>query len=485
MIKIGLESCDSVEGLVVYGSYGRGELDYYSDIDSVIYTNFNGDGREGIESIKETLSNSIEKTGEGIQLDFERHNTWVIYTKQHFIKMEVRFENVEKAKDDIIFIVESRIESPEKSIVIDKNGRIAAIFRACWIQLNDKKRIQEQFLDNLTGFLYYYDGFQVQFARGDVYRAYMNYTLAFYKIASLIAIVEGEYQNLYQPWFLINKIIKNPNLQKLLYSVSSTIEPLEMFSKSRIMESVLYEILAISKINWEIKYNQNEIQEFFQKIREKYPPFYNFRDISLIPNQFLRGIKIREGLIFRSASLSRFDPNILLQFLEGKQIHHIIDLRPQSEIEYLMREKNRIYSTEIIQQYVINIPIDSEINSHISQNFYENLYYAILKNNTKQIEEIFLNYFADAENDRLIIHCEGGKDRTGVIIALLLDILGVPREYILEDYCTSYSDTDRKNLDFFFDILDKEYGGSQYYLEFYCDISEAIIKAIKHQLVIS
>ncbi len=37
----------------------------------------------------------------------------------------------------------------------------------------------------------------------------------------------------------------------------------------------------------------------------------------------------------------------------------------------------------------------------------------------------------------MIYHCAGGKDRTGVISALLLSIAGVPEEVIAEDYALS------------------------------------------------
>ena len=37
----------------------------------------------------------------------------------------------------------------------------------------------------------------------------------------------------------------------------------------------------------------------------------------------------------------------------------------------------------------------------------------------------------------MLIHCTAGKDRTGVVIALFLELLGVPREVIDEDYCKS------------------------------------------------
>jgi protein-tyrosine phosphatase len=36
-----------------------------------------------------------------------------------------------------------------------------------------------------------------------------------------------------------------------------------------------------------------------------------------------------------------------------------------------------------------------------------------------------------------LFHCQGGRDRTGITAAMLLEILGVPRQTILEDYVLS------------------------------------------------
>jgi protein-tyrosine phosphatase len=41
---------------------------------------------------------------------------------------------------------------------------------------------------------------------------------------------------------------------------------------------------------------------------------------------------------------------------------------------------------------------------------------------------------ARASDRPVLVHCAGGKDRTGLVIALILSLLDVPRETILEDY---------------------------------------------------
>jgi hypothetical protein len=41
---------------------------------------------------------------------------------------------------------------------------------------------------------------------------------------------------------------------------------------------------------------------------------------------------------------------------------------------------------------------------------------------------------ADAPEGAVLIHCHGGRDRTGMIVAMLLQLVGVERDAILDDY---------------------------------------------------
>ena len=46
----------------------------------------------------------------------------------------------------------------------------------------------------------------------------------------------------------------------------------------------------------------------------------------------------------------------------------------------------------------------------------------------------------------LYVHCRAGKDHTGVVIATFLEILGVPHNYIVEEYLLSEGDVDRSRI---------------------------------------
>jgi protein-tyrosine phosphatase len=50
-----------------------------------------------------------------------------------------------------------------------------------------------------------------------------------------------------------------------------------------------------------------------------------------------------------------------------------------------------------------------------------------------------LRAIADAPDGAVIVHCFGGKDRTGVLVALALIIAGVPEDEIVADYALTQS----------------------------------------------
>jgi protein-tyrosine phosphatase len=54
-----------------------------------------------------------------------------------------------------------------------------------------------------------------------------------------------------------------------------------------------------------------------------------------------------------------------------------------------------------------------------------------------------LKWLADPENLPALVHCTAGKDRTGVVVALLHAALGVPYETLLADYALSNGEFDR------------------------------------------
>ena len=79
----------------------------------------------------------------------------------------------------------------------------------------------------------------------------------------------------------------------------------------------------------------------------------------------------------------------------------------------------------------------------------------------------------------VIYHCAGGKDRTGVISALLLDIAGVDRETIAEDYSLTARYLIQRNLDGHGAAGQEGVTTWRQYQSEYCP-PEGMIKTLKH-----
>jgi protein tyrosine/serine phosphatase len=71
------------------------------------------------------------------------------------------------------------------------------------------------------------------------------------------------------------------------------------------------------------------------------------------------------------------------------------------------------------------------------------LYFLMLTAAREPIVQV-VKLLADFESPA-VFHCAAGKDRTGVISALLLSLLGIPEETIVADYAFSRQNIDRIN----------------------------------------
>ncbi len=165
----------------------------------------------------------------------------------------------------------------------------------------------------------------------------------------------------------------------------------------------------------------------------------NFRDAGGL--RTTGGGTMRKGLIYRSANPDRVNEEDLRK-MKGLGIKTIIDLRDPSEFS------NR--KAEIPGINIINIPLNFENKTRqrlkplLKRNFdpeginrvTNGIYIEILdalRPALGKTAELILQ----PDNTPLLIHCQAGKDRTGILSALLQMIAGVEREEIIRDYLTS------------------------------------------------
>lgn len=168
----------------------------------------------------------------------------------------------------------------------------------------------------------------------------------------------------------------------------------------------------------------------------------NFRDIG--GYRTADGRTIRWGQIYRAGVLSQLTPTDQ-QYLGQLGIRLVCDLRTESEVS---KRPDKLPNTPTCRW--LHLPIENMERSArlrglfailFSRSQLENLmdegYTRVMIDENGPLIGQALRLIADAANRPLIIHCSAGKDRTAVIIALLLHILGVPIETILADYTLS------------------------------------------------
>ena len=160
----------------------------------------------------------------------------------------------------------------------------------------------------------------------------------------------------------------------------------------------------------------------------------NARDVGGLP---LRdGGTTRHGVLLRSASLHWLTPDDVRHLTEVFGLRLVIDLRTPREIE-------RRGPTPIAVAGVKTVAL-----TFIGE---ERPWLPETGDDTDPLTRIYLGYLADrpdnvAEAVRLLaaedtgpalVHCAAGKDRTGTLIALVLDAIGVERDAVIADYALS------------------------------------------------
>src|SRR5204863_3881335 len=70
----------------------------------------------------------------------------------------------------------------------------------------------------------------------------------------------------------------------------------------------------------------------------------------------------------------------------------------------------------------------------------------IVERNQGLVAAVIKAVAAGLEDGCVLVHCHGGKDRTGIVVALLLSLVGVSRETIAQDFALSEAMLEAPNL---------------------------------------
>jgi protein-tyrosine phosphatase len=141
--------------------------------------------------------------------------------------------------------------------------------------------------------------------------------------------------------------------------------------------------------------------------------------------------EVRRGLVFRAACLSGLTPNGA-ERLARLGLRTVVDLRTGLERR---EEPNRVAAAPGLAG-VREVSIELLTTLHDLPDTSEGLYRHLVERCGPGIVAV-LEQLAAPDVLPALVHCLVGKDRTGLTVALLLDLLGVGRPAIVADYVAS------------------------------------------------
>lgn len=157
---------------------------------------------------------------------------------------------------------------------------------------------------------------------------------------------------------------------------------------------------------------------------------YNLRDTG--GYRTANGRTTRWRTFLRSDSLHRVPPMARTTLLDYG-VRTIIDLRRSDELHVA---PNVFANSSDVVYHHVSLLADSLPERKVAPRSLPDVYRMLLEQRQEQLRQI-LAILAAPGGLPAIVHCTAGKDRTGLVVALLLGLVGVPAVTIVEDYALS------------------------------------------------
>ena len=200
---------------------------------------------------------------------------------------------------------------------------------------------------------------------------------------------------------------------------------------------------------------------FFRRQRPTYPPpesliirlpddvpdrilplegVINFRDVG--GYRTTDGQLVRRGLVYRSSTLAGLT-DADLAVLGQMGVRLVCDLRGDDEVA---AGPDRLAWTPAPIYLRLPIAVENDSRRRMTALLFNpasiapmmtDLYTRVMIDGNARLYGNILRRLTDPANLPTVIHCTAGKDRTGIAVALLLSLLGVPDDVIAADYSLS------------------------------------------------
>ncbi|GAA3203585.1 tyrosine-protein phosphatase [Dactylosporangium siamense] len=158
--------------------------------------------------------------------------------------------------------------------------------------------------------------------------------------------------------------------------------------------------------------------------RRRLEGLINFRDLGGLP---AAGGAIRPGRLFRSDSLAYATESDAAHLVKDLRLATVIDLRGEHEVTQLGRGPLAAAAVDYVSAPITDVSGATDLVGH---------YIAMLAEKGDVLAGA-VRLLTRPATLPAVFHCEAGCDRTGVLAAVVLSLLGVPDEVIAADYAAT------------------------------------------------
>jgi len=217
----------------------------------------------------------------------------------------------------------------------------------------------------------------------------------------------------------------------------------------------------------------------------------NVRDVGGLPT--VDGRTTRAGVLLRSDNLQGLSDEDVRQLVDDLGVRTVLDLRTDGEVELEGPGPLRA-RPEVAHHHLTLVPrglqpradVDRAIpDEDAPEGSMTHEYLEYVREAPANVATA-LRLVADPTSRACLVHCAAGKDRTGVVVALALSLVGVSRDAVVADYARTgerieqirdrllasptYAEDlagrtldsmrpHRHNIERFLDAVDRDYGG--------------------------
>lgn len=430
-----------VRAALLYGSYPAGRADHFSDIDLVLVRS----EQTSSESIAESLQ---AKFPVGTRLHKEGRDVFLLRNPP--IKLEI--STISPAELDRVqgLFEGSRIRDGSASILTLKEPELRQE-AVRWSRVPGEPPTGTEAEREGLSFLYYFEEFHPAFHRGDHYRAFFLYSLAFYKLGSFLAAVNGVGDFLYAPERLVDLLDKTDSSIRERFEHCAPLWGRDL-SPLLLKKELMFDLFedALRQHGTKVEGLLDTAHAVRQFVTERYPPLWRWRDIGD------RG-KTAPRRIFRAARLDRYPTDLVASFLRNEGIRTIVDLRTDTELQRHHYPEGALTGVRYVR-----IPVWPSLSFPPGSSEEERLHYMYGHFTEDPGFPTWINSLlaevSRSENLPMAIHCHAGADRTGILVATLLKLAGASDDEVIDDYLITSGHVRRKYIEAFLRHL-RDQGG--------------------------